>query len=201
MSSETQARVFDPFFTTKSEGRGLGLAAVHGIVRNLGGAIHCASEPGKGTTFTIFLPSSEATADNSSYSTWGSREPASLPREFAVLVVEDEDPLRQAVVTMLRRNGFEVIEAANGTTAIDLLQAKDAKIDVMLLDMTIPGVSSREVALEAVKIRPDVKVVLTSAYSEDMVRANMSKASVPGFIRKPFQLVYLTQELWSVLSS
>jgi PAS domain S-box-containing protein len=86
MSSETQAKVFDPFFTTKSEGRGLGLAAVHGIVRNLGGAIHCTSEPGKGTTFTIFLPCSVATADNSSYSTSGSREPASLSREFAVLV-------------------------------------------------------------------------------------------------------------------
>jgi PAS domain S-box-containing protein len=165
MPPEIQAKVFDPFFTTKSTGHGLGLAVVHGIVRNLGGAIHCASEPGKGTRFTIFLASSVATADNSSYSTSGSREPASLSRKFAVLVVEDEDRIRQAVVTLLRRNGFEVIEAANGTAAIDLLQAKDAKIDVMLLDMTIPGVSSREVASEAVKIRPDVKVVLTSAYS------------------------------------
>jgi CheY-like chemotaxis protein len=86
-----------------------------------------------------------------------------------VLVVEDEDPLRQAVAKMLGKAGFEVLEAADGTCAIDLLHSNGDKIDVVFLDLTIPGASSREVVVEAVRARPDIRVVLTSAYSEEMI--------------------------------
>jgi len=200
MTLETQARVFDPFFTTKSAGRGLGLAVVQGIVRKLGGAIHLASEPGRGTTFQILLPSI-AGAGATAGSIPPTEEGARPSKKAAVLIVEDEDSLRQAVAKMLRKRGFEVLEAANGSAAIDLLRANSDKIDAILLDLTIPGRSSREVVAEASQVRPDSKVILTSAYNEEMVMATMSSSLIRGFIRKPFQLRDLLQAVRNVLSS
>jgi CheY-like chemotaxis protein len=197
MSQETQARVFDPFFTTKSSGHGLGLAVVQGIVRGLRGAIHIASEPAKGTTFQVLLPCAETTADASSDPFSRSGEAARPFQAFTVLVVEDEDPLRQGVVKMLRKTGFEVLEAANGSAAIELLRANRGKIDVILLDMTIPGPSSHEVVAEAAQARPDAMVVLTSAYSQEMLTPPMSAPQIYGFIRKPYQLDDLVKKLQS----
>ena len=172
---------------------------VRGIVRDLGGAIHLASEPGKGTTFQIFLPSTEVV----------SGEPGPIhhagesgPSPVAtVLFVEDDDALRVAVSQILRRKGFEILEAVSGSAAIDLLRASDIKIDVMLLDMTIPGPSSHEVAIVAAAARPDLQVVLTSAYDENMVRTAVSATQTCSFIRKPFQIDELVQTLRSVLSA
>jgi len=197
---ETQAKVFDPFFTTKSAGHGLGLAIVDGIVRSLGGAVHLTSEPGTGATFQVWLPCSENTAG-------ATRAPASAVEELrnssrvaAVLVVEDEGPLRQAVTKMLRKTGFEVLEAADGTSAINLLQTNGARIDLILLDVTIPGASSAEVLAEAAKARPATKVILTSAYSQETLAPPMHAFEVSGFIRKPFQLGDLLQTLRNTLS-
>ena len=117
-----------------------------------------------------------------------------------MLVVEDEDPLRRAVAKMLRQRGFEVLEAADGSVAINLLRANRGKIDVILLDMTIPGAYSREVMAEAANSRPDIRVVLTSAYSEEMLTPLMSASQIRGFIRKPFQVDELVQILRSSLS-
>ena len=187
MSPETQAQVFDPFFTTKSPGRGLGLAVVQGIVRGLGGAIRLTSEPDRGTTFQVFLPCAETTVDASDH-TMADRGGESVPgREGTVLVVEDESHLRQPVVKILRKNGLEVLEAADGTSAIDLLRASGAGIDVVLLDMTIPGASSREVLEAAVNVRPNIKVILTSADSQELVEGSMRAPQIRSFIRKPFQ--------------
>jgi len=200
MSPETQARMFDPFFTTKSTGRGLGLAVVQGCVRKLGGAIHFASEPGKGTTFQILLPL-EAGAEATAGPIPQAEEVLQPSLKATVLVVEDEDPLRQAIAKMLRKRGFEVLEAANGSTAIDLLRAHSERVDTILLDMTIPGHSSGEVLDEASRARPDLKVILTSAYSEETVMATMSSPLIRRFIRKPFHLGDLLQTFRSVLSS
>jgi CheY-like chemotaxis protein len=200
MSPETQARVFDPFFTTKRAGHGLGLAVVSGIVRSLGGTIRLTSQPGKGSTFQVFLPCGEAMATASTHTTSGIEEPAVPFRDAVVLVVEDEDPLRLAVVKMLRKRGFEVLEAANGSAAINILRANNHKIDVILLDMTIPGASSSEVVAEAAQTRPDVRVLLTSAYSEEMMPPLMSASQIRGFIRKPFQFADLTHTLRNAIS-
>ena len=110
--------------------------------------------PGKGTTFKILLPCAEGKAGATSDPMSGAEQSARPSQTFTVLVVEDEDPLRQAVFKMLRKKGFEVLEAADGSAAIDLLRASGRKIDVMLLDMTIPGASSHEVVAEAAKARP-----------------------------------------------
>jgi CheY-like chemotaxis protein len=195
MSPETQARAFDPFFTTKSAGRGLGLGVVYAIVRNLGGSIRLASELGKGTTVDILLPYAGVPSVSTVYAVSGDGEPARLPQEFTVLIVEDEAPLREAVVRLLRKKGFDVREAANGSVAIELLHAKGSRIDAMLLDMTIPGTSSYEVVAAAAASRPDIRVVLTSAYSRQMVAAKINAPQVRGFIRKPFSLAELVQTL------
>jgi PAS domain S-box-containing protein len=198
MSEQTRARAFDPFFTTKSAGHGLGLAVVSAIVRGLGGAIRVTSEPGKGTTFQILLPRAKAGSGGSS-GAMPSSDLAAGPQHAAVLVVEDEDILREAVVKMLRKKGFEVFEAANGTSAIDLLRAKIGNIDLILLDMTIPGASSREVVAEAAKLHPSTRVVLTSAYSQDMITRMMDAPQIASFIRKPFRIGDLVQTLQSAL--
>jgi PAS domain S-box-containing protein len=188
MSRETQDRVFDPFFTTKSAGRGLGLAVVDGIVRGLGGTIRVTSEPGQGTTFQTLLPCAETTVGVASHAMSAIDELVSSSKQATVLIVEDEDALRRAVAKMLRNNGFEVLEADDGSTAIDLLRAAVDKIDMVLLDMTIPGASSAQVVAEAAKTRPDIRVILTSAYSQEMVTAALSASQICDFIRKPFQI-------------
>jgi len=200
MPAETQAKVFDPFFTTKSAGHGLGLSIVQGIVRNLGGSIGLTSEPGKGTTFQILLPCIEATkAVTTSDGTSEIEAPVSPSGEATILVVEDESPLRQAVAKVLHNGGFRVLEAADGSSAIDHLRVHGGTIDVILLDMTIPGAPSSEVVAEAVKARPDIRVILTSAYSQEMIADAMSVPQVRTFIRKPFQLGDLVKTLQNVL--
>jgi two-component system cell cycle sensor histidine kinase/response regulator CckA len=130
---ETQAKVLDPFFTTKSAGHGLGLAVVQGIVRAVGGSIHLTSEPDKGTTFQILLPCAETKAEASSDSVSGIKQSARPSPNATVLLVEDEDTLRQAVAKMLRHRGFKVFEAGDGFTAIRLLRANPSGIDLILL--------------------------------------------------------------------
>ncbi|HWB87343.1 MAG TPA: PAS domain S-box protein [Bryobacteraceae bacterium] len=201
ISLQTQAMVFDPFFTTKGAGRGLGLAVVQGIVRSLGGVIHVASEQDKGTTFQVLLPSSTATADLGSHAMTGNQEPALPSQHGTVLVVEDETPLRQAIVKMLRKTGFEIFEAADGSSAIDLLRTGGSKMDVMLLDMTLPGASSHEIVAAAANAKPSIKVILTSAYSRERIAGAMSAPQIHSFVRKPFQLGDLLKIIRSSLST
>ena len=193
---ETQAKVFDPFFSTKGAGHGLGLAVVYGIVRRVGGAAHLFSQPGQGTTFQILLPCAETTAEAPCHSTFDDASSVLPSREVTVLVVEDEDALREAVVKMLRKSGFSVLEAADGTAAIDLLRANGGrKIDVILLDSTIPGASSHEVATEAAQAEPAIRVLLTSAYSREMLTTPGSDSNIHGFIRKPYRFGDLVQSV------
>ena len=202
MSQETRSKVFDPFYSTKGAGHGLGLAVVDGIVRGLDGTIDITSEVGRGTTIQVILPCSEpATPQGGPAPIFEGRDAARPSGEFTVLVVEDEDYLRQAVVRMLRKAGFTVFEVPNGTAAIDLLHAEGSRIDVILLDMTIPGASSHEVVAEAAQVRPDVRVILTSAYSQEMLTPPMSAAQIQGFIRKPYQLGDLIETLRKAASA
>jgi CheY-like chemotaxis protein len=151
---------------TQAKGNGISRPTKYaGIVQGFGGTVHLASEVGKGTAFQIRLPYGQA-SDTTQDGEPSSEEAAIPTREAIVLVVEDEDSLRSAVVKMLGKTGFRVLEAANGSVAIKLLQAN--KIDVILPDMTIPGPSSHEVVAEAAQIRPDIRVVLTSAYGEEI---------------------------------
>jgi two-component system cell cycle sensor histidine kinase/response regulator CckA len=199
MSAETQARIFDPFFTTKDQGHGLGLGVVRGIVRGLGGAIHLSSQLGKGTSFQIFLRSTGIMAGTSG--PLPSAGDSGPPPSATILVVEDDDALRVALAQILRRRGFETLDAANGADAINLLRANSIKIDMMLLDMTIPGPSSHDVAAVAAETRPGLKLVLTSAYDEKLVRSTVGATQACSFVRKPFQIEELVQTLRQSLSA
>ena len=130
-----------------------------------------------------------------------SGEASLSPQRRTVLVVEDEDLLRQGIVKMLRKTGFEVLEVAEGSSAIRFLRADGDKIDVVLLDMTIPGASSQEIVAEAVNAKSDIKVILTSAYSQEMILSSMSAPQIHSFIRKPFQFGDLLKVIGSSSSS
>jgi PAS domain S-box-containing protein len=191
MTEEVQARVFDPFFSTKFAGRGLGLAVVQGIVRDHGGITHLVSAPGQGTTFEVFLPCSGQSAQSIPKAIGRPGRKEQRPEFGRLLIVEDEEVLRLAVSKLLRNRGFRVIEAIDGSAALELVRTHEDEIDMMLLDVTLPGVSSREVFEEVRVRRPNLKVILTSAYSRETVDASFAGLRVEHFIRKPFQIVDL----------
>jgi PAS domain S-box-containing protein len=184
---EAQTRVFDPFFSTKAAGRGLGLAVVQGVVRGLRGAIHLESEPGKGTRFQILLPMGETAAGGTEGTTPNIGHAVRSSWQAAVLVVEDEDPLRQAVSKMLRKTGFSVIEASDGSAALEAIRGHTGPIDLLFLDITLPGTPSRVVFEEAKRLRPEMSVIVTSAYSQETAGASL-QTEVERFLRKPYRL-------------
>jgi PAS domain S-box-containing protein len=201
MTEETQARIFDPYFTTKFAGRGLGLAVVQSIVSSHRGAINVLSTPGRGTTFQIDLPYMGGPSNPNGNAEIATPDERISDTAGTVLLVEDEDMLRRALSTMLRKHGFSVIEAANGSTALDLVRSYRNNIEVILLDLTIPGAPSSEVVAEAQRIRPGVTVVLMSAYSRGMVPQSLNVPAVKGFIRKPFQMSDLVRVLRNNISA
>ena len=188
ISKEAQAKIFDPFFTTKQAGRGLGLAVVQGVVRAHKGAIELISSPGQGTTFRVHWPVAEEKVALAVAAGSGRGEGRTVRPSSTVMVAEDEEVLRLCVAKMLRREGFAVIEADNGDAAVSLLQHHPEEIDLILLDMTMPGATSRTVMAEADRARPNARLLLTSAYSREAFAPAAACRQVRAFIRKPFQL-------------
>jgi two-component system, cell cycle sensor histidine kinase and response regulator CckA len=199
MSPEVQARVFEPYFTTKRSGSGIGLSVARRIVRRYGGTIHCQSAPGKGTHFVVLLPCASADLSRQAAAEPQASGPPLAPGT-TLLLIEDEEGLRIPVSTLLRQQGIRVIEAAGGNAAIEVLRSDANAIDAILLDLTLPDMSSNEVIAAASRIRPDIKILLTSAYSSRDAAGALAPPQVKGFIRKPYQFRELSRMLHELLA-
>jgi PAS domain S-box-containing protein len=185
MNAETLARIFDPFFTTKLTGRGLGLAAVLGIVRGHGGGLRVESAVGQGTTFTLFFPVTEARPA-------APPEPEDLDRAALppglVLVIDDEEPVRQAAADILALEGLPVVTAPDGDAGLRLYRERADEVRLVVLDLSMPGRSGEETWRELRRINPDVRVILSSGYSQFEAAHRFVDQGLAGFLQKPYDM-------------
>jgi CheY-like chemotaxis protein len=188
MDAETINHIFEPFFTTKGagEGTGLGLSTVHGIVKSHGGYIECHSQPGQGASFEIYLP--ESKADESTLADTIKCGVDVRGGDETILVVDDEKALLEISEDILREYGYNVITADSGEKLLDIYRRAGPSIDLIILDLGMPGMGGRDCLDELLKIDPLAKVLIASGYSaEDQVKQCLAKGA-GGFISKPYRL-------------
>jgi len=196
ISPEIKERIFEPFFTTKgkNEGTGLGLSIVYQIIKNYKGYIKVYSEKGKGTTFTIYLPGSKKRPKKKKKA-----EKVMPCGNETILVVDDEEPIREIVKIQLERLGYTVKLAVNGIEAVEAYSKENGGIDLVLLDMTMPKLSGMETYKRLKNINPDVNVLMASGYSQELKAKDFSDNGISGFIQKPFGIVELSNKISETL--
>jgi CheY-like chemotaxis protein len=203
MDSDTQSHIFEPFFTTKgTKGTGLGLSTVYGIVKQSGGYIWVYSEVGRGTTFKIYLPRVASIGEPAA-------QVAAAPVEYrkvepgteTILLVEDEANLRYLARQYLEKQGYKVIEAADGAVAMQIAVAHEAMIHLLLTDVIMPGMNGRELAQRISEIRPNVKILYMSGYTENVIGHNGMLDAGIRLLQKPFNLRDLKSKVREVLDA
>lgn len=199
MDEQTLAKIFDPFFTTKQTGRGLGLAAVQGIVRGHKGGLHVVSKPGEGTTFSLLLPVSKSAVGEVV-------KPAPLydvaiGANCLVLVIDDEASVRNIVTDILDMEGIRTMVAPNGEIGIELYEKYQDDIDLVLLDLSMPGLNGHETFIRLQRVNPKVNVVLSSGYDESDATVQFVGHGLSGFIQKPYEPAYFLATIKGYLAN
>jgi len=199
MNEGTQAKMFDPFFTTKFTGRGLGMAAILGIVRGHRGLIRVYSEVNEGTTIKVLFPATDLTPsdendarDEVGVSDWQGHG--------TVLIADDDESVLAISKKLLERLGFDVLTARDGQEAIDVFQLHASEIRCILLDMTMPHMDGKEAFREIQRLDPRSVVILCSGYNEQDATQYFVGKGLAGFLQKPYQLADLREKLIEVLS-
>jgi two-component system, cell cycle sensor histidine kinase and response regulator CckA len=199
---ENQVKIFEPFFTTKpvGQGTGLGLSTVYGIVKQTGGFITVESEPGQGTAFRIYLPRHAAAAAEAPAAEPVRAAPRDVTGVETILLAEDEDAVRNFAGRALRMRGYTVIEAPNGDAALEIVKTHEGPIHLLVSDVMMPGMEGPMLARAALRLRPDLRVILMSGYAEDAFGRSGEKAEDWHFLPKPFGLKQLVAKVKDVLS-
>jgi two-component system cell cycle sensor histidine kinase/response regulator CckA len=206
IAPEHLAKIFDPFFTTKEvgQGTGLGLATVYGIVRQSGGVVVPSSQMGVGTTFRIYFPRHEdANGDAESAATPTEKGDAAgrdLSGKGIILLVEDEDAVRTFASRALSNRGYQILEAANGEAALDILRGHEGEIDLVISDVMMPNMDGPTLAREIRKLRPSLKMLFISGYAEEAFKKSLESMDSFVFLPKPFTLKQLAAKVKEVMS-
>jgi two-component system cell cycle sensor histidine kinase/response regulator CckA len=195
MKPETLARIFEPFYSTKNSGRGLGLAAMRGVVRAHRGGVRVESTPGQGTLFTLAFPVLDVSAP-AVPATTGETCPG---REATVLVIDDEFDVRDVIQDILTTHGFRVLTAENGRRGIEVFRQHADVVDIVLLDMKMPDLGGREVYRELRRIRPDARVIVISGYSDEIDPLRFGEPLPAAFLGKPFIIETMIERIRAVL--
>src|SRR5450755_1763828 len=197
MDKETQSRIFEPFFTTKEKGKGtgLGLSTVYGIVKQSGGYVLVQSEEGRGSVFQIYLPRAEGIAEKHAAPV----AHAALGGTETVLLVEDEESVRQLVRETLAAKGYRVVEAENGEAGMGAAALHEGEIDLVITDVVMPGMGGRELVKQLAQTRPNTKVLYLSGYTEDAILSEGTIETGAAFLQKPFTLQNLSRKVREVL--
>ncbi len=196
MPPEILSRIFDPFFSTKFAGRGLGLSAILGIVRAHHGAVAVQSQEGVGTTFRVWFPVTQRRAMRPR----GEKTRTTLPRGSTVLVIDDEEDIRDVVEAVLNSRGIRVLTAEDGERGLTIFQEHVDEIDAVLLDINMPGMSGDVVFEKLLDMRPDIKVLLSTGYSEQEAASHFQDAPLAGFVHKPYTASSLVEKIGSALA-
>ncbi|NIR45994.1 MAG: PAS domain S-box protein [Gemmatimonadetes bacterium] len=200
MDTDTRTRIFEPFFTTKPKGKGtgLGLSTAYGIVKQSGGFIRVYSEPGRGTTFRIYLPRVSETSEPGVAFT---REPElKASHGESVLVVDDDDSVRIAACRVLGDAGYRTFEAEGPLQALDLIERCDAAIDLMITDLVMPDLDGEQLAQRVARLSPRTRIIFVSGYSEKTLESDLLRSGVP-FLSKPFCNKALLRKVAEVLQA
>ncbi|BDU70004.1 hypothetical protein GETHOR_21050 [Geothrix oryzae] len=196
MSPEVQARIFEPFFTTKVTGRGLGLSATMGILKGHHAGMRIYSEPGRGTTFKLLFP----VTDTQRVAETPQVAAPALTRKSTVLLVDDEEMIREAAAAVLESLGLSVLTAEDGRQAVEVVQREGERVDVVLMDLTMPHMDGREAFQAIRRLRPNLPVILSSGYNEQESIQDFLGRGLAAFLQKPYTLRALEQTVLAVLA-